>query len=74
MRPFFVNPQTSKKDSSGKQDDFIAAAEKYIQENGTEAFENVIRKVFPHIKLGYCRIMPSLYLTCCINGAHHRAG
>ncbi|XP_057440045.1 HVA22-like protein a [Lotus japonicus] len=51
VRPFIVNPQTvniwyvpSKKDPSGKPGDILTAAEKYIQENGTEAFENMITK------------------------------
>jgi len=53
VRPFYVNPQTiniwyvpRKKDALGKRDDILTAAEKYIQENGTEAFENIINRVF----------------------------
>lgn len=47
----FVNPQTQminiwyvprKKD---KPDDFLPAAEKYIQEHGTEDFEKLIHRV-----------------------------
>ena len=34
-----------KKNLFGKQDDILYAAEKYIEENGTEAFERIIRKV-----------------------------
>ena len=66
VRPLFVNPQTiniwyvpSKKDKFGKPDDILTAAENYIQENGTEAFENLINRVFPYVKLGYCRIIHS---------------
>ena len=29
----------------GKKDDVLSAAERYIEENGTEAFERLIRKV-----------------------------
>lgn len=55
VRPLFVNPQTivniwyvpRKKDYFGKPDDVLTAAEKYIQENGTEAFETLINRVFP---------------------------
>ncbi|KAL1334119.1 hypothetical protein HN51_063003 [Arachis hypogaea] len=51
VRPFFVNPQTvniwyvpSKKDKLGKKEDILTAAEKYIQENGTQEFENLIHR------------------------------
>ncbi|KAK0586376.1 hypothetical protein LWI29_005861 [Acer saccharum] len=52
VRPIFVNPEKTiniwyvprKKDGLGKKDDILTAAEKYIQENGTEAFENIIHK------------------------------
>ncbi|KAK6924990.1 TB2/DP1/HVA22-related protein [Dillenia turbinata] len=51
VRPFYVNPQTvniwyipRKKDIFSKPDDILTAAEKYIAENGTEAFENLIHK------------------------------
>lgn len=66
VRPFFVNPQTiniwyvpRKKDTFAKPDDILTAAEKYIQENGPEAFENLIHRVFPAVKLAYCGIMLS---------------
>ncbi|XAR65473.1 hypothetical protein NMG60_11009613 [Bertholletia excelsa] len=51
VRPFFVNPQTvkiwyipRKKDIFSKPDDILAAAEKYIKENGPEAFEKLVNK------------------------------
>ncbi|KAL5747427.1 hypothetical protein ACOSP7_024430 [Xanthoceras sorbifolium] len=53
VRPFFVNPGTKtiniwyvprKKDAVTKKDDILTAAEKYIAENGTEAFENIIHR------------------------------
>jgi len=57
VRPIYVNPQTiniwyvpRKKDTFGKRDDILTAAEKYIQENGTDAFENLINRVFPSIE------------------------
>lgn len=52
VRPFFVNPQTiniwyvpRKKDVLKEPDDILTAAEKYIEEHGTGAFENIIHKV-----------------------------
>ena len=52
MRPLFVNPRTvniwyvpRKKDVFSKPDDILTAAEKYIQENGPDAFENIINRV-----------------------------
>lgn len=52
VRPFFLNPQTiniwyvpRKKDVFSKPDDVLTAAEKYIEENGTEAFEKLIHRV-----------------------------
>lgn len=53
VRPYLVTRQKSvniwyvprKKDVFSKQDDILTAAEKYIQENGTEAFEKLIHKV-----------------------------
>ncbi|CAA3001630.1 HVA22-like protein a isoform X1 [Olea europaea var. sylvestris] len=52
VRPYLVTRQKSvniwyvprKKDVFSKQDDILTAAEKYIQENGTEAFEKLIHK------------------------------
>ncbi|KAF8399455.1 hypothetical protein HHK36_015320 [Tetracentron sinense] len=51
VRPFFVNPQTinvwyipRKKDVFNKSDDILTAAEKYIEENGTEAFKKLVSK------------------------------
>lgn len=53
VRPYLVTRQKSvniwyvprKKDFFSKPDDVLTAAEKYIQEHGSEAFENMIRKV-----------------------------
>lgn len=53
VRPFFVNRQSQtvniwyvpkKKDIFSKPDDVLAAAEKYIEENGTEALEKLIHR------------------------------
>ncbi|XP_059641602.1 HVA22-like protein a [Cornus florida] len=52
VRPLFVNPQTvniwyipKKKDTAGsKRDDILTAAQKYIEENGTEAFEKLTNR------------------------------
>ncbi|KAJ0988560.1 hypothetical protein J5N97_006916 [Dioscorea zingiberensis] len=51
VRPLFVNHQTvniwyvpRKKDILGKSDDVLQAAERYIEENGPEAFEKLISK------------------------------
>lgn len=38
-------PRLPKKDLFSKQDDVLTAAEKYIEEHGTEAFERLITKV-----------------------------
>lgn len=50
VRPMFVSSQTvnvwyvpwGKKDGLQKKEDILTAAEKYIQENGPEAFENLL--------------------------------
>ncbi|XP_058179118.1 HVA22-like protein a [Rhododendron vialii] len=52
VRPFYMNPQQTvniwyvprKKDIFSKPDDILTAAEKYIEENGPEAFESLISK------------------------------
>uniref|UniRef100_A0A5B7AEV5 HVA22-like protein n=1 Tax=Davidia involucrata TaxID=16924 RepID=A0A5B7AEV5_DAVIN len=51
VRPIYVNPQNvniwyipRKKDAFSKPDDILTAAEKYIEENGTEAFEKLINR------------------------------
>ncbi|KAF4375905.1 hypothetical protein F8388_004995 [Cannabis sativa] len=51
VRPFFVNPHTiniwyvpRKKDVFSKPDDILTAAEKYIEENGPDAFEKIIHR------------------------------
>ncbi|KHG12214.1 HVA22-like protein a [Gossypium arboreum] len=52
LRPFFMNPQQTiniwyvprKKDFFSKPDDILTAAEKYIEENGTDAFEKLIHR------------------------------
>lgn len=54
VRPFFKNySQTTniwyiprRKNIFKKPDDILTAAERYIEENGTEAFERLIRKVY----------------------------
>ncbi|KAG5522821.1 hypothetical protein RHGRI_034836 [Rhododendron griersonianum] len=58
VRPFFLNPRSiniwhvpRKEDIFSKPDDILTAAEKYMQENGPEAFEKLISKVF-HIVSG----------------------
>ncbi|XP_059644735.1 HVA22-like protein a [Cornus florida] len=49
VRPIYVNPQTiniwyiPKKDIFSKPDDILTAAERYIEENGPEAFEQLIK-------------------------------
>ncbi|XP_059448331.1 HVA22-like protein c [Corylus avellana] len=57
IRPFYMNPQLQtsqiwyiprKKDIFSKPDDVLTAAEKYIEENGTEAFEKLISKAGSH--------------------------
>lgn len=57
IRPFYINPQSSaqqiwyfprskdKKNMFSKPDDVLTAAEKYMEEHGTEAFERLITKV-----------------------------
>ncbi|XP_075504288.1 HVA22-like protein a isoform X2 [Primulina tabacum] len=50
IRPFYKNPQVKiwyiprKKDAFSKPDDILTAAEKYIEENGPEAFERMIAR------------------------------
>ncbi|KAG2679227.1 hypothetical protein I3843_11G042000 [Carya illinoinensis] len=52
VRPFFISSQQSiniwyvpgKKDIFSKPDDILTAAEQYIADNGTEAFQNMINK------------------------------
>ncbi|XP_074264855.1 HVA22-like protein a isoform X1 [Silene latifolia] len=53
IRPFYMNPQATtstiwyipkKIPSFKKQDDVLSAAERYIEENGTDAFQRLIRK------------------------------
>ncbi|KAL2226123.1 UNVERIFIED_CONTAM: HVA22-like protein a [Sesamum indicum] len=51
IRPFYRNPQVKlwyvprKKDIFSKPDDVLTAAEKYIEENGPEAFERLIARI-----------------------------
>ncbi|XP_068327804.1 HVA22-like protein c [Pyrus communis] len=55
IRPYYMNPQTAhqmwyfpRKKGAGlfsKPDDVLTAAEKYMEENGTDAFERLISKV-----------------------------
>ncbi|KAK9114158.1 hypothetical protein Syun_020955 [Stephania yunnanensis] len=52
VRPTFVNPPTiniwhvpwGKKDRFNSSSDILTAAEKYIEENGSEAFERLINE------------------------------
>ncbi|CAN1155949.1 HVA22-like protein a [Linum perenne] len=52
LRPLFINPQKTiniwyvprRKDVLVQKDDVLTAAEKYIAENGTEAFETLIHR------------------------------
>ncbi|KAI3977740.1 hypothetical protein MKX01_041189 [Papaver californicum] len=52
VRPMYVNPRTvniwyvpsGKKNVFSKQDDILTAAERYIEENGTQAFEKLISR------------------------------
>ncbi|CAN0903552.1 HVA22-like protein a [Linum grandiflorum] len=54
LRPLFVNPQQTiniwyvpkRKDAFTGKDDVLTAAEKYIEEHGTQAFETMIHRVF----------------------------
>ncbi|KAK3223072.1 hypothetical protein Dsin_010097 [Dipteronia sinensis] len=53
IRPFYMNPQSAssriwyvprKKNIFSQPDDVLTAAERYMEENGTEAFERLIAK------------------------------
>lgn len=53
LRPFFMNPQQTiniwyvlRKDFFSKPDDILTAAERYIEENRTDAFEKLIHRVW----------------------------
>ncbi|XP_066319543.1 HVA22-like protein a isoform X2 [Miscanthus floridulus] len=52
VRPMIVNQQVvniwyiPKKDESSRPDDVISAAQRYIEQNGSKAFENLVNKVF----------------------------
>lgn len=68
VRPYLVTRQKSvnvwyvprKKDVFSKPDDILTAAEKYIEENGPEAFEKMIRQV--HLKIS-TRVVPFFLCT-----------
>lgn len=52
IRPYYMNPQAAqmwymprKRNIFRKQDDILTAAEKYIEQHGTEEFERLITKV-----------------------------
>lgn len=52
LRPLFLNPQSiniwyvpGKKEAFKRPDDILTAAEKYINEHGTQEFENLVHKV-----------------------------
>lgn len=73
VRPFFLNPHTiniwyvpRKKDVFSKPDDVLTAAEKYIEENGTEAFEKLIHRVCMSIDITkyFLLCIPIKYLWC----------
>ncbi|XVF50145.1 hypothetical protein PTKIN_Ptkin04bG0072400 [Pterospermum kingtungense] len=62
LRPFFINPQQTinirphipwKEYFFSKPDDILTAAERYIKENGTEAFENLIHRADKSRSSGY---------------------
>ncbi|KAI9117440.1 hypothetical protein K1719_011606 [Acacia pycnantha] len=60
VRPFFLNPRTinvwyvpGKKDQLSKPDDILTAAEKYIQEHGTQEFESIINRADKSRSGGY---------------------
>lgn len=68
VRPTFVTRETvniwyvpRKKDVFSKPDDILTAAEKYIQEHGTDEFEQLIHRV--------CSDHPTLilYIACKLN-------
>ncbi|OIW18492.1 hypothetical protein TanjilG_13244 [Lupinus angustifolius] len=68
VRPFLANPQTiniwyvpKKKDTFAKPDDILTAAEKYIQENGTQAFENLIHRADKSRVGGYHTMYDEIY-------------
>jgi len=49
------------KDESSRHDDVISAAQRYIEQNGSKAFENLVNKVLSPVK---CTIL------ICENGGH----
>ncbi|XP_039037243.1 HVA22-like protein a isoform X2 [Hibiscus syriacus] len=61
LRPFFINPQQTiniwyvprKKNFFSKPDDILTAAERYMEENGTEAFEKLIHRADKSRSSGY---------------------
>ncbi|XVE54813.1 hypothetical protein DITRI_Ditri03aG0112700 [Diplodiscus trichospermus] len=61
LRPFIINPQRTiniwyvprKKDFFCKPDDILTAAERCIEENGTEAFEKLIHRADKSRSKGY---------------------
>lgn len=62
VRPMIVNQQVvniwyiPKKEGSDKPDDVISAAQKYIEQNGSKAFETLVNKVWS--------ILCKFYSTC----------
>ncbi|KAF9591026.1 hypothetical protein IFM89_001236 [Coptis chinensis] len=58
VRPMFVNPRTvnvwyvpwGKKDGLHKDEDILTAAEKYIAENGPQAFEKLVNRAHKETK------------------------
>ena len=66
VRPVFVNPQSiniwyvpKKMDIFRKPDDMLTAAEKYIAENGPDAFQKILSRVMLSLSLSLLNVSPS---------------
>ena len=52
VRPMIVNQEIvniwyiPKKDETNRSDDVVSVAQRYIEQNGSKAFENLVNKVF----------------------------
>jgi hypothetical protein len=66
VRPVIVNQEViniwyiPKKNESDRPDDVITAAQRYIEQNGSKAFENLVNKVFTlagRICVFYCFLL-----------------
>ena len=72
VRPVFVNPQSiniwyvpKKMDFFRKPDDVLTAAEKYIAENGPDAFEKILSRVMLSLPLSlsrFCSLVSGMWL------------